>query len=272
MWCFPEDNLGPLATSLPYTFGSSGPDKLVLINESSGHNQNKKTRDIFFWKVREPIIRYWTWKGKSQWRCAWSSDSCWCMGPSPKGGYQLHSLAQFWHCDQCMHWWGGSWMSPVGGKSYQGAEGPIRTGHAHAEVSLLGPRGSGFLTGGFIYILYWARCAHVDLITKASSDTVVRWWERCGRCSFRFVWEHAIFISHECNKAFIWEWHSLLLSCGHTWRVGDCLGAMEYIAPIGLLNDFGWNVFLLPPEGGGYWLVGCFWKISCHKLILHICL
>lgn len=73
MWQFTEDCLGPSATSLPYIFGSSGPEKFALVNESSGHSQNKRTRDIYiyFWKVMEAIIWYWNWKGKSQWRCSW---------------------------------------------------------------------------------------------------------------------------------------------------------------------------------------------------------
>ena len=261
MCCFTEDNLGPLATSLLYIFESSGPEMFVLVKISSSHHQNKRTRDIF-WKVREPTIWYWNWKRKSLWRCPW------LLTPVAVWGFLQRWVptafpAQLWHCDWGHHWWVG------GGKSSQSSR-HIRTGHAHAGGSTWGP--SGFSTDSLPFILHWAGCAQVDLTTKASSDTVVGRWERCGGSSFRFVWERTVLICYECSKAFLGEWCCLLLSPGHPHRAGDCPGAVLHVAPIGLLDDSGWDVFLLPSEGGCYWFIGCFWKISCHKFLLHICL
>ena len=42
--------------------------EVCLINGSSGHDRNERTRDNF-WKVKEHIIWYWYSKEESQWRC-----------------------------------------------------------------------------------------------------------------------------------------------------------------------------------------------------------
>lgn len=153
MWQFTEDCLGPL----PYIFGSSGPEKFVLVNESSGHSQNKRTRDIYIYIFLESngshhlILKL---KREVTVEMLLAPDFCWCMEVSPGVVTNCIPLLSSDIVTSGMHWRGGSWVLPGVGKSYYGAEGHIRTGHVHAGVSSLRPRGSGFLTGSFTYTLY----------------------------------------------------------------------------------------------------------------------